>query len=140
LKLIQLQDTVFLKLADNYIVHFRQDSFHELLGFNIRDNISRPGETESDKMMNILKTQKIFIFCDIIKGSKFRGKNSTILYSFGNNKRFGAGISLRPNPLQEQLLNIKSFNRIIFQFKNEKGQPIDFMGSNISMTIQIRQV
>ena len=91
-------------------------------------------------MCDVVNTIKIFIHLDIIKGSWFKGSPSNILYSFSNSVEFGAPLSIKPRNKYELSLFNKSFDFVKITFKNEKGEPINFMKSPVALTIEIKQV
>ena len=90
-------------------------------------------------MCDVVNTIKIFIHLDIIKGSWFKGSPSNILYSFSNSVEFGAPLSIKPRNKYELSLFNKSFDYVKITFKNEKGEPINFMKSPVALTIEINK-
>jgi len=129
-----------IKLKPTVKIHFDQEkSIREILGYN-ESIILDKSINNSPNICNVMETQKIFIYLDIIKGSWFNGKPSSILYSFSNDIGFGMPISIKPKHKQESLLFKHTFNEIKFNFKNEKGDPINFMNTPVILTLEIRQV
>ena len=76
---------------------------------------------------------------DIAKGSIFEGKSSNIIYSFANSVEFGHLINILPKFKQEHMLMNKYFSELNITFTDQNYRPIDFMGSQITLTIEIRQ-
>ena len=129
---------VVIEIKDGYKVFFdKEKTFRKELGFKEEVLTST---TIADNYVDILKTVKIFIHCNIISGSYFNGKLSDILFSFPNNKKFGAVISYQPNPFRKKLLSKKRFNQIRFDFKNQNGEGVDFLGSQVGLTLEIKEI
>ena len=130
---------VVIKLANDYKVYFdRDNTWRDELGFesvilNARENVA-------NHIANILKIHKIYLSCDICKESYFNGKQSNILWSFSNSKRYGYPLSFSIQKRLYRELNKKSFNKIIFTFTDDIGKPVDFMGSRVTICIVIKQV
>ena len=127
-----------IKLEDGYKLYFKDklDTFRNLLGI---DNVDIDKSCMTKNMLNLLTTRKIYLTCDLCRGSNYKGRPSNIIYSISNTKRYGSIISIKPQPLQRQLLMNKSFNRIVFIFKNENNNPVDFQGADVAITLQVEQ-
>ena len=138
LELIEATGKTRIKLAAGYKVDFtKPNNIGKLLGWDSREVTTT---SVSPNIVDILASEKIFIYCNIIKGSYYSdGKLSTILYSFGNNKTHGKVISFRPNPLQEHVLTYKNISEIFITFKDDEKKPVTFQGSNVHLTLQIKQ-
>ena len=91
-------------------------------------------------MLNVIDIIKIFIKCNKILGCWFKGIQSTIMYSFSNEVKWGAPINIRPKHKEEHQLVNKSFNSIEFKFENQDGKPETFMGTVVLLKVEIRQV
>ena len=129
----------FITLKENCSIDFtKNDTFAKELGFTKNEKIIK--SSISDSTANILKITKIFIFCSIIRGSIYKGTHSTLLFSFPNNKRYGSVISISPNPLQYKTLVCKLFNEIVFTFKDQNENPVNFLGNEISLSLIISQI
>jgi hypothetical protein len=130
---------VNIKLANDYKIYFdRDNTWRDELGFEPVILVAR--ENISTNIANILKIQKIYLSCDICKGSYFNGKQSNILWSFSNSKRYGYPLLFTIQKRSYRELNKKSFNKIIFSFTDDAGNPVDFMGSRVTICIEIKQV
>lgn len=127
-----------IKLSNNYKVDFtKENTINNLLKF---DSVLLTRTTTAPDITEILTIEDIYIYCSIIKGCYDPdGKQSTILYSFGNSKRYGSVIEFRPNPLQEYVLTQKKISEIFISFKDDKKHPITFQGSNVHLILQIKQ-
>jgi hypothetical protein len=130
---------VNIKLIENYKVYFnRENTWRDELGFdsvilNARENVAI-------NIANILKIYKVYLSCDICKGSYYNGKQSNILWSFNNSKRYGYPLSFIIQKRLYKELNKKSFNKITFTFTDDSGKPVDFMGSRVTICVEIKQV
>jgi hypothetical protein len=130
---------VTIKLANNYKIYFdREGTWRDELGFD--SVILAERENNAPHIANILKVHKIYLSCDICKGSYFNGKQSNILWSFNNSKRYGYPLSFNVQKRLYKQLNQKSFNKIIFTFTDDNGNPVDFMGSRVTICIEVKQV
>ena len=137
IELVESTGRCQIRLKNNNSIDFtKRDTFRDILGFESKKITTNE---YSKNMVDILKTQKIYIYCDIINGSIFNGIPSSILYSFANKYKYGSIIAITPNPRCEKLLTRKTFGSITFSFKNEKNEPIDFSGSRITLSLEIRQ-
>lgn len=126
-----------ISLDTGYKIYFNRNlTFRKNLGF--RNEIVSES-CYSSSIVDVLRFRKIFISCDIAKGSIFNNTYSNIIYSISNSRKFGSLISVRPNPIIPFLLIKKFFNQIVFKFFSEKKESIDFMGSDICLTILIKQ-
>ncbi len=127
-----------LTLTRGYKVDFtKPNNIGKLLGWDSREVTTT---SVSPNIVDILASEKIFIYCSIIRGSyDSDGKISTILYSFGNNKTHGRVISFRPNPLEEHDLAYKNISEIFITFKDDEKKPVTFQGSKVHLKLQIKQ-
>ena len=129
-----------IKLATGYKVYFNQaKDFRKILGYET-DTILDKAVNISPEMCSVVDTSNIFIKCDKILGCWYKGTQSTILYSFSNEVRWGAPINIRPKHKEEHQLINKSFNSIKIKFENQDGKPVTFMNNEVLIKIEIRQV
>ena len=130
---------VLIKLKNGYKIDFTKNkTFRKMLGFDA--NILDKPLNISENICNVISSQKIFITCDIIKGSYLNDKRSSILYSFSNNYQYGELISLKLSDKESHLLREKRFQIINFSFMDDEGKPIDFQGNSVNMTIRIQEI
>ena len=128
---------IFLK--PGFKVYFdKPNTWRTCLGFD--EVILDKPINYSNKMINILSIQKIYISCNIAKGSLYNGKDSQIIYSFSNDVNWGNNISIRPQNLENHLLVDKRFNNFIITFKDDQNNSVDFLKSPVSLTLEIKQV
>ena len=137
--LIPSTGKVLITLADGWKIYFdKENTWRKELGFNSRV-LDKPINI-SDTIADIVSTQRIYLECDIIKGSYYKGKQSTILFSFDNKTGYGRVLSFRPNPVEPKLLIRKIFNQIVFRFRDDKLKPVTFMKAPVCLTIEIEQL
>ena len=129
-----------LLLDDKYEVDFSQsDTFRNILGFESK--IYKEKINISQKMVDVVLTNKIFISCSIIDGCYDKnGVRKQSFYSFANSFRFGELISINIKNLQYHPLNIDRIDEILFYFTNDKGDPVTFNKTNVILSILIQQV
>ena len=130
---------VVITLADGWKIYFdREKTWRKEVGFESKV-LDKPINI-SDSLADIVPTQRIYLECDIIKGSYYKGKQSTILFSFDNKSGWGKILSFRPFPLEPKLLIRKIFNQIIFRFRDDKLNPVTFLKAPVCLTIEIKQL
>ena len=139
IELIEATGKTRITLQNNYKVYFsRNDTWRDVLGFNARDLI-RDGIYVSTKIANVVLTQKVYAKCNLCSETNFNGESSNILFSFPNNKRYGAVLSVNPNPLIPRKLVNTNIDKVRLEFVDEDNDPVTFMGSTICITILIEQ-
>ena len=130
-----------IQLLQDYKVYFdKEKTFKKILGYDGSTSILRQDLNYSPKICDVVDITTIYVYVDIIKGRWYHGKTSKILFSFPNDVEFGRPISIIVNPLQSQSLIYKKFDAMNFSFKDQNGNPIDFMGSDVTLTLSISQV
>ena len=91
-------------------------------------------------MADVVRVEKVYVSCDICSGSNLNGKDTNIIFSFANTKKYGYPLAFAPQKRQPKLLLIKSFNKITFSFADENGKPVDFLGSPISIAVEVKEI
>ena len=147
------KSVIFMK--EGYKVYLEEETFKEILGYPTNKVIGnspnqsipphqRKAETQSihisPNMCEVYTVDKIFVHCDLIEGSWFRGTRSDILYSFSSDIQYGAMIVINIKNIREYRLVKKWFNDIKFRFSDDRGRAINFEKSIVSMTIKIAQI
>jgi hypothetical protein len=131
-----------IELKGAYKVYFNKDrTWRDSLGFDARD-LTANGIHVSDRMANILPCQKIYVGCDLCKGSLVNADKvlrSNILFSFPNNKAFGAPLAICPSPLRPSELSKKEFDCVRLEFFSDDNKPINFLGRQVTAEISIWQ-
>jgi hypothetical protein len=130
---------VIITLATGYRIDFtKANTFREELGF--ASVVLSESENISPNMADVVKVGKVYVSCDICRGSNLNGKDTNIIFSFANTKKYGYPLAFTPQKRQPKLLLIKSFNKITFGFADENGNPVDFLGSPTSLAIEIKEI
>jgi len=128
-----------IKLTPGFKVYFNKDkTWRNELGFN--DEVLDKEINMSSRVADILKTQKVYIGCDIVKGSYMNGRLTNVIFSFNNEKEYGRQISFTPEKRRYNLLQNKNFNSITFNFFDDQKKAIDFEGALCTLCIEIKQV
>ena len=140
LSLIEPIGKVLIKLKPGFKVYFNKpNTWYKELGFKDTDILDKTINIASN-MANILSVQRIYIHCDLVRGSVYKGKHSTIIYSFSNNYSWGDIVNLKINPIQATTLINKNFNQLRISFRDSDDNPVTFMKSLVSLKLEIRQV
>jgi hypothetical protein len=130
---------VIITLATGYKIDFtKANTFREELGFE--SVVLTDPENISPNMADVVKVEKVYVSCDICSGSNLNGKDTNIIFSFANTKKYGYPLAFTPQKRQPKLLLIKSFNKITFSFADEDGNPVDFLGSRMSIAVEIPEI
>ena len=125
-----------LELKNDYKVDFTKlEGFGELLGFDKRI-IDK--SCYSDHVADIFPIKKIYIYCDLVRGTNFKGRPEQILYAFSNKYGYAAPITERPNPREYRLLDKYEFTGLTFWAKDQDEVPVDFGGCEFRLSLEIR--
>jgi len=128
-----------ITLTDGYSVDFtKEKTWRSVLGFDAVE-LKTDGIHKSTNVADVVPVQKVYIKCNLCSGSYFNGKDSNILFSFPNNKRYGAPLNFSPNPLIPLKLQTTNLDNIRLSFSDEDGNPVDFSGYNICCQLLIEQ-
>ena len=130
-----------IEITSGYQIDFTQNNtIRDLLGFN---SVKLYEEYNlSDKPVDIISFNNIFIECDIAKGMIFKGKRSGIIFNFTMTvdpgfkyiHRFDSGI-------QWYMMENKDFiSSISFKLRNENGEIVSFNGQSITFSLSIKEV
>jgi hypothetical protein len=103
---------VRITLKNSYKVYFNKDNTcRDILGFGETDFI-RDGVYTSAKIARVVVTDKVYAKCNLCSDTLFNGATSNILFSFPNNKRYGAVLSVNPNPLIPRKLVNRNIDKV----------------------------
>ena len=130
-----------IEITSGYQIDFTQNkTIRDLLGFN---SVKLYEEYNlSDKPVDIISFDNIFIECDIAKGMIFNGKRSNIIHNFTMDvdpgykfiEKFQGGI-------QWYMVENKDFiSNISFKLRNENGEIVSFNGQSITFRLSIKEV
>lgn len=128
------------KLYSTYIIDFTADrSLAPILGFDhIRLN---PQETHFSKSpITISNVNVIRVECNIAKGAFLNGKRTHSIYDFYPKVPAGYKIVEHPIPMIYYPIALQTVNTITVCLKDQKGNKINLMDENLSVTLHIRAV
>jgi hypothetical protein len=136
-----------IELKGGYKVYFstKSEALHswrECLGFDAID-LTTDGVHTSKFVAEVLPSQMIYVGCNICRGSlgnRDKRIRSNVLFSFPNNKTFGTPFVLEPNPLRPREVLLKEFDTIRLHFTDDDGNPVNFLGAQVTGEIYIYQV
>ena len=112
------------------------NSLRSILGFESK--ILSNDRNTSDRTVNIIDFNSIFVNCDCIKDSYVNGISSPVIYSFGPKVSPGYRIAEEPkNPIYLSI-NRKTLSEFSVWITDQAGSPIDFRGENITCRFHIR--
>jgi len=130
---------VSIILTNGYKVYFnRNNTWRNVLGFNAVD-LSTDNIHVSTKIADVMTTYMVYAKCNLCCGTILNGEESNILFSFPNNKKYATLLSIKPNPLIPIKLAGSVFDKVRLEFVDEDGDPIDFLGSAVFMTVLVEQ-
>ncbi len=131
-----------IELKASYKVNFnREKAWRDCLGFEAV-YLETDGLHTSNYIAEVLPTQMIYMSCDICKGSignRDKRIRSNTIFSFPNNKAFGSPFVLTPNPLRPREVLLKEFDTIRLQFTDDDGNPVSFLGAQVTGELYIYQ-
>jgi len=142
IELVKATGYVRIILKEGYKVYFnKHHTWRHCLSFEKVD-LTSDGVHYSSRPCNVTPIQKIYVGCNLCKGSlTFEGQQTrgNILFSFANNKSYGVQISLQPSILSRRELLQKTFNSLRLEFFSDDKEPIDFNNSQVTGEVLIFQ-
>ena len=116
------------------------DSIRDLLGFNARTLYEE--YTISNKPVDILSFDNVFIECDIAQGMIFKSKRSGFIHNFNMDvdpgykfmEKFSGGITWYMMESKDVI------SSICFKLKNENNQLVSFNGQSIIFRLSIKEI
>jgi hypothetical protein len=131
-----LKSTVDITNTDYKVDFTIGNTIRSILGFD--SEILSHGYNVSEKIVNIIDFNSIFVNCDCINGSYVNGILSPVIYSFGPKVSPGYRIVESPVNLLYLPLNRKTLSEFSIWITDQDGTPIDFRGENITCRFHIR--
>jgi hypothetical protein len=128
-----------MEITGRYKVDFRPPhSLRSVLGF--KNRVYHAGFNESEKIVNILTVNSIFVEVDIINGSYVNGKLSPIIYSFFPN--VSPGYKIVENPINLVFLpaNTHSVDKVTVRLTDQDGKLLNLRGETITIRLHVREV
>ena len=116
------------------------DSIKDLLGFNARTLYEE--YIPSDRPVDILSFDNIFLECNIARGMIFKGKRSGIIHNFTMDVDLGYKyIEKFQGGVQWYMMVSKDIiSSICFKLKNENDQIVSFNGHSITFRLSIKEI
>lgn len=128
-----------LKLDDTTQVDFRGNdgSLRVVLGFE--EKIYKgPKRFESEKIVNILRVNSVFIHCDVITLSRKNGLSSPIIYNFFPNVSPGFKIVERPRNLIYLPLSLNVISQMKVWLTDQYDNVLDLRGEELTITFHVK--
>ena len=143
--LIRLDDiTRKTKLVVNrgiIAVRFDEKSFfNTILGFTPGWDYKHYIQYLSQKIVNLISTNKIHLKCDVIDGSIQNGLRQPILYSFILDKPAGYKVFSEPETIHYKKINKSVLNTITFYLEDDNNEEVDFNGETLTFTLQMIKI
>lgn len=128
-----------LTIATNYSVDFTvPNSINTILGF--KDKVLNAGTQISDSIVNISKTNTIYVNCDLISSSYVNGINQPVIYSFYPSVPPGYKIIVENNRMDTYLpVNRSQISGLTVWLTDQNGQNVNFNGEIVSIRFIIRK-
>ena len=111
-------------------------TLRKVLGFNEEKLLI--GRHESEKVVNIMRINSIFVHCDIVKLSRNNGIESTIVYTFFPNVSPGQKIVNRPRNLIYLPLTLSIISQMTVWLTDQSEKPLNNRNEEITITFHIR--
>lgn len=117
------------------------NSLSPILGFN-RKTLEPHVKHVSDLPVNIMTVNDISIVCDFpsIHGTHLNGKPSQEIYAFSPDIRPGGKFVQKPKNIIYFPVNNYFIPKIALNVVDQKGDPINFRGEEITIRLHLRQV
>ena len=128
-----------IHIEPNFTVDFtKPNSINHILGFDAK--ILNAGDYISDNIVNINKTNSIFVNCDLISDSYLNGYNSPIIYTFFPNVSPGYKIIKELPRLDFLKINRNQIDSIKVWLTDQDGDLIDFRGETITIRFYLGEL
>lgn len=139
IELNQATGKVHIILNNGYKVYFNKDNtWRNTLGFGAVE-LSGNNIHVATKIAEVINTYMVYAKCNLCSGTILNGKKSSILFSFPNDKKYGASLTIKPNPIIPVKFVGTKIDKVRIEFSDEDGDPVDFLGHKIFMTLLIEQ-
>ena len=121
-----------ITIGANFTVDFtKPNSVNEILGFDAK--ILNAGSHVSDEIVNINKTNSIFVNCDLISESYVNGLMSPVIYTFFPNVAPGYKIVKELPRLDFLKINRTQINTIKVWLTDQNGDYLDLRGETVTV-------
>ena len=126
-----------MTISEGVEVDFRgENSLRAVLGF--KAEIYKKKRNESEKVVNIMKTNSILVHCNLIGQSYLNGSQQPIIYSFFPNALVGEKIIERPNQLIYLPVSLDVIRQMTAWLTDQNQEPLDLRGEKLTIKFHIR--
>lgn len=125
--------------SDAPIDFTKPNTIRDILGFKSKI-IPAGTRVESDSTINIMKTNGIFIDCNITQGSYDNGKMSHYIHHFFPMVAPGWKIVECPEHVIYLPINVRKITNITLKIVDEEGNLLDFRGETITIGLHLKTV
>ena len=117
-----------------------QSFFHTVLGFTPGWDYKHYNEYISQKTVNLSKTNKMHLKCDVIDGSIVDGLRQPILFSFVPDKPSGYKVFCQPETIHYKKINKSVLNTITFYLEDDNNEEVNFNKETLTFTLQMVKI
>ena len=122
-------------------IRFDEKSFFStVLGFNPGWDYKHYNKDISQKILNLGRSNKIHLKCDVIDGSVVNGLRQPILYSFMLDKKPGYKVFSEPETIHYKKINKSVLNTIKFYLEDDNNEAVDFNQETLTFTLQMTKI
>ena len=122
-------------------IRFDEKSFFStVLGFNSGWDYKFYNKYTSQKIVNLISTNKLHLKCDAIDGSVVNGVRQPILYSFVLDKLPGYKVFSEPETIHYKKINKSVLNTVTFYLEDNDHKEVDFNGETLTFTLQLIKI
>lgn len=127
----------YIQCSTDTIYFNKERSIASLLGFS-KKILQKEKEYQSDKTIDITKTNTLLIECNIVSGSYINNDSAHTLHQFSLNVSPGYKITETPTNVIYLPVNTRSINTIILKVIDQDGNTINFRGEKISIRLHLK--
>lgn len=141
IKITANTSTLKCDIKSIYEIDFQnaESSIGPLLGFSTKRVLAANQTHTSDKTVDIIKVNTIFIRCNIVTGSYLNGQLDHIVYSFYPDASPGFKLDVVPQNLIYLPINTSSISSLNVDIVDQEGSLIDFRGERITLTLHLKK-
>lgn len=132
-------NTIKCAIKSNRVLDFsKADSLGSMLGFSKKLEANK--FHESEKPVDIMKTNAICVDCSIATGSYVNGESGHLIYSFFPQVPVGYKIVETPQNVIYLPLSTKSIRSITLKIVDQDGKLLNLQGESITIVLHLRAV
>ena len=122
-------------------IRFDEKSFFSnVLGFTSGWDYKHYNKYISQKILNLVSTNKIHLKCDCTDGSIQNGVRQPILFSFVLDKPSGYKIFREPETIHYKKINKSVLNTITFYLEDDNNEEVNFNENTLTFTLQMIKI